>query len=127
MRTYLRPAFFLLLAMTLLTGVVYPAVVTGIARLAFRRQAEGSLIEQEGKPIASELIGQPCTRPEYFWPRPSATNDADGKPLAYNAAAGSGSNLGPGNPALADAVKDRVKALKDADPTNDAPVPIDLV
>jgi K+-transporting ATPase ATPase C chain len=127
MRNYLRPAIVLLLAMTFLTGVVYPAVVTLIAQTCFNRQAEGSLIMQDGKPVASELIGQPFTRPDYFWPRPSATNDADGKPLPYNAAAGSGSNQSQSNPALIDAVKDRIKAMKEADPENNAPIPIDLV
>jgi K+-transporting ATPase ATPase C chain len=102
--------------------VFYPLLVTGVARVAFPAAASGSLIVREGKPIGSELIGQNFTEPKYFWGRPSAT-----APQPYNAAASSGSNLGPLNPALAAAVKARIDALRAADPGNPRPVPIDLV
>jgi K+-transporting ATPase ATPase C chain len=121
MRSELRPALLSLGLLTLLTGGIYPAVVTGIAHLAFRRQAEGSLVERNGKPVGSTLIGQPFDDPKYFWSRPSGTSPA------YNGAASGASNLGPMNPALTDAIKDRVAALRAADPTATGPVPIDLV
>jgi potassium-transporting ATPase KdpC subunit len=116
------PALRMLVIMSALTGVVYPLVVTGIAQLAFPRAASGSLIVADGKTVGSDLIGQPFDDPKYFWSRPSATS-----PQPYNGMSSSGSNLGPRNPALADAVKDRIKALRDADPGNDALVPVDLV
>jgi K+-transporting ATPase ATPase C chain len=116
------PALRMLVLLSLLTGVIYPYVVTGIAQLAFPRAANGSLIPADGKVLGSNLIGQPFDDPKYFWSRPSATS-----PHPYNAGASSGSNQGPRNPALADAVKDRIKALRDADPDNKAPVPVDLV
>jgi K+-transporting ATPase ATPase C chain len=122
MRTLIRPAITLLLLMTLLTGVVYPLVVTGIAKVAFPAQAAGSLILKDGKAIGSTLIGQNFTAPKYFWGRPSATGNAP-----YNGVASSGSNLGPLNPALTDAIKSRIDALRAADPGNTAPVPVDLV
>jgi K+-transporting ATPase ATPase C chain len=122
MNNLLRPALTLLLAMTLITGVAYPAIVTGIAQLLFAHTANGSVIERGGKPLGSELIGQPFSDPKYFWSRPSAT-----APFADNSAVSSGSNLGPTNPALEDAVKQRMDALRAADPGNDAPVPVDLV
>jgi K+-transporting ATPase ATPase C chain len=122
MQAYLRPAIVLVIAMTVLTGLVYPLVVTGIAQVLFPRQANGSLIMQDGKVVGSSLIGQPFDEPKYFWGRPSATS-----PSPYNAAASSGSNLGPTNPALAEAVKGRIEALRAADPGNTAPVPVDLV
>jgi K+-transporting ATPase ATPase C chain len=112
----------MLVALTVLTGIAYPLLVTGIAQLAFPRQANGSLVETGGKTVGSTLIGQPFSDPKYFWSRPSATS-----PQPYNAMASSGSNLGPRNPALADAVRDRVKALRDADPESKAAVPADLV
>jgi len=112
----------MLLSLTVLTGFIYPLVVTGIAQVAFPRQANGSLIMKDGKPIGSELIGQPFDDPKYFWSRPSATG-----PFPYNAGASSGSNLGPTNPDLLKAVADRADALKKADPENTAPVPVDLV
>ena len=118
----LRPALSLMLAMTLLLGVVYPLALTGIAQLAFRDQANGSLIEKDGRLIGSRLIGQAFSEPKYFWGRPSATS-----PQPYNAVASGGSNLGPLNPALTDAVKARVQALRAADPGNAAPVPAELV
>jgi len=118
----LKPAFLMLIVFTVLTGLVYPSVVTGIGQVLFPRQANGSLIERDGKAVGSELIGQPFSSPKYFWSRPSATS-----PYPYNAASSSGSNLGPTNPALTDAVAARVKALRDADPDNKAPVPVDLV
>ena len=118
----LMPSLRMLLIMSVLTGVVYPLVVTGIAKLAFPRPANGSLIVSDGKILGSDLIGQPFDDPKYFWSRPSATS-----PQPYNGAASSGSNQGPRNPALADAVKDSIKALRDADPGNNAPVPVDLI
>src|ERR1700719_2776840 len=110
MNTLIRPAVTLFLIMTLLTGIVYPFAVTGIAQLLFPAQAEGSLVMAGGQPVGSSVIGQSFSDPKYFWSRPSATS-----PQPYNAIASSGSNLGPRNPALADAVKDRIKALRDAD------------
>lgn len=117
-----RPALALLILLTVLTGIVYPLAVTGLAQAMFPYQANGSLMERNGKPVGSSLIGQPFTDPKYFWGRPSATT-----PQAYNGTASGGSNLGPTNPALADAVKRRVAALRAADPGNTAPVPVDLV
>jgi K+-transporting ATPase ATPase C chain len=117
----LRPALLMLIIMTVLTGALYPLVVTGIAQVAFPRQANGSLIQREGKAVGSEMIGQPFGAPKYFWSRPSATS-----PYPYNAASSSGSNQGPLNPAFTDAVSARIKALRDADPGNTAPVPADL-
>lgn len=122
MRTLIRPAILSLLLMTLLTGFLYPGAVTALAQLVFPRQANGSLLRAGGKDVGSALIGQGFTQAKYFWSRPSATG-----PNPYNGAASSGSNLGPSNPALAQAVKDRVAALRAADPGNAAPVPIDLV
>jgi len=116
------PSLRMLVVLTVLTGVIYPLATWGIAQLAFPRTANGSLIEQNGKAVGSALIGQPFDDPKYFWSRPSATS-----PQPYNGASSSGSNQGPRNPALADAVKDRVKALRDADPGNSAAVPVDLV
>jgi len=117
-----KEAFLMLVALTLVTGVVYPLLVTGIAKAVFPGQAEGSLIERDGKAVGSALIGQPFSDPKYFWSRPSAT-----APMPYNAGASSGSNQGPLNPALADAVKGRIEALQKADPDNKARVPVDLV
>jgi K+-transporting ATPase ATPase C chain len=108
--------------MTALTGVVYPLLVTGAAQLLFHEAANGSVIERDGKPLGSELIGQPFADPKYFWSRPSAT-----APFADNSASSGGSNLGPANPALTDAVKQRIDALHAADPHNTAPVPVDLI
>jgi K+-transporting ATPase ATPase C chain len=123
MLTHFKPAIVLFALLTLLTGVIYPAAVTALAQLLFPRQANGSLItDEQGKAVGSELIGQPFSDPKYFWGRPSAT-----APYPYNAGASSGSNLGPTNPALTDAVKGRVQALKEADPGNTQPVPVDLV
>lgn len=118
----IRPAVSILALMTILLGIVYPLIITGVAKVAFSRQAEGSLIYQNGKLIGSTLIGQSFSDPKYFWGRPSATS-----PQPYNGLASSGSNLGPLNPALLDAVKANVKALHDADPDNRQPVPVDLV
>ncbi len=122
MNTQLRPALVLFVALSLLTGLVYPLAVTGIAQLAFPSSANGSLIRQGDKVVGSELIGQAFSDPKHFWSRPSATS-----PMPYNAANSAGSNLGPLNPALADAVKARIAALRAADPGNDQPVPVDLV
>ncbi len=122
MKDQIRPALTMLLILTLLTGLVYPLAVTGLAQLFFPDQANGSLIIHNGKVIGSKLIGQYFDRPEYFWSRLSATS-----PFPYNAAASSGSNLGPTNPALIEAVKARVAALRAADPGNESPIPVDLV
>lgn len=116
------PSLRMLAVLTVLTGGAYPLLTWGIAQLAFPGAANGSLVVVDGTPRASALLGQPFDDPKYFWSRPSATS-----PFPYNAAASSGSNQGPRNPALADAVRDRVKALRDADPGNTAPVPADLV
>ncbi|HEX5650641.1 MAG TPA: potassium-transporting ATPase subunit KdpC [Steroidobacteraceae bacterium] len=122
MRAQIRPCLGVFVALTLLTGVVYPLVVTGIARLAFPDQASGSIVTQRGRAAGSRLLGQPFTRPEYFWGRPSATS-----PQPYNGAASAGSNLAPTNPALAEAVAARVATLRAADPYDAQPVPVDLV
>ena len=122
MTAHLRPALMCLILFTVITGVVYPLVVTGIAQVIFPFQANGSLIVKDGKVLGSTLIGQPFDDPKYFWGRPSATS-----PFGYNAAASSGSNLSPTNPDLVKAVQGRVEALRAADPGNTAPVPVDLV
>jgi K+-transporting ATPase ATPase C chain len=117
-----RPALALFALFSVITGLLYPAAVTGLAQVLFPSQANGSLLKDGGKVVGSALIGQPFTSPRYFWGRPSAT-----APYAYNGAASTGSNQGPSNPALADAVKTRVAALRAADPGNTAPIPVDLV
>lgn len=122
MLSQIRPALVSLGIFTVLTGAIYPAVVTGVAQAAFPTKANGSLIVRDGKEVGSSLIGQPFSDPRYFWGRPSATG-----PQAYNGAASSGSNQGPTSTALTDAVKARIQALRDADPGNDAPIPVDLV
>ncbi|OIR05552.1 potassium-transporting ATPase C chain [mine drainage metagenome] len=118
----LRPAVMSFLLLTLLTGIAYPLLVTGISQVTMPAKANGSLIMKDGKAVGSSLIGQSFSDPKYFWGRPSATG-----PMPNNASASSGSNLGPTNPALLDAVKGRVQALRDADPGNAQPVPVDLV
>ncbi len=118
----LKPALLMLAVLTVITGAAYPLLVTGIAQAVFPRQANGSLIERDVKVAGSELIGQPFTDPKYFWSRPSATG-----PVPYNAGASSGSNLGPLNPAMEEAVTARSAALKTADLGNPAPIPVDLV
>jgi potassium-transporting ATPase KdpC subunit len=122
MKSIVRPMLALFIALMVLTGVAYPLVVTGIAQAVFPHQAAGSLIEQDGKVVGSELIGQQFDAPQYFWGRLSATS-----PMPYNPSASSGSNLGPTNPALIANVQGRLDALKAADATNKAPVPVDLV
>ena len=122
MGAQIRPAIVLLVVLSVLTGLAYPVLVTAIAQVAFPFQANGSLMTRDGKILGSALIGQPFDDPKYFWSRPSATS-----PFPYNAASSSGSNLGPTNPALLDAVKARVEALRAADPGNTALVPVDLV
>jgi len=121
-REHIKPAIFSFLVLTIITGVLYPLFVTGIAKVFFHNQANGSLIYKNGKIIGSSLIGQPFDNPNYFWGRPSATS-----PAAFNAAASSGSNLGPSNPVLAETIKSRIKAYKAVDPDNTRPIPVDLV
>ncbi|RYF40391.1 MAG: potassium-transporting ATPase subunit KdpC [Comamonadaceae bacterium] len=122
MHSIFRPLLVLFFVLSLVTGVAYPLAVTGIAQAVFPGQAAGSLVTQGGKPIGSTLIGQNFSDPKHFWGRPSATS-----PAPYNAAASGGSNLGPLNPSLSEAVKARGEALRAADPGNTAPVPVDLV
>ncbi|QIE27372.1 Potassium-transporting ATPase KdpC subunit (plasmid) [Caballeronia sp. SBC1] len=122
MKNILRPVLVLFAALTVVTGLAYPIVVTAVAHAAFPSQANGSLIEKNGKPVGSELLGQQFDAPGYFWGRLSATS-----PNPYNPQSSGASNLGPTNPALADEVKGRISALHDADPTNTAPIPVDLV
>lgn len=122
MKNLLRPALSLFVLLSLITGIAYPFLVTTVARSAFPDQASGSLIVKAGEPVGSRLIGQHFSDPKYFWGRPSAT-----APMPNNAAASGGSNQGLLNPALLDAVKDRIAALQAADPTNAQPVPSDLV
>jgi len=119
MNTQLRPAITVFVLLTIITGVVYPLIVTGISQMVFPHQANGSLIERDGVVLGSELIGQQFDDPKYFWGRPSAAG--------YNAAASSGSNYGPMNSALLDSVQVRINALKAADPDNTLPIPVDLV
>jgi K+-transporting ATPase ATPase C chain len=128
MGSQLRPALVALVIFTILTGLVYPLVVTGLAQVIFPRQANGSLLVRNGQAVGSELIGQPFDDPKYFWGRLSATS-----PAGYTAFNGdkltgsSGSNYGPLNPALLEAAQTRIKALQEADPANKAPIPVDLV
>ena len=122
MITILRNAFISLLLFTILTGIIYPLVVTGIAQVIFPEQANGSIIVKNGKAVGSGLIGQQFDDPKYFWGRPSATG-----PYPYNGAASSGSNLGPNNPDLTSGVEARIKALREAEPGNTARIPVDLV
>ncbi len=122
MKTLLRPAISLFILLSIVTGVIYPFVTTGIAKVLFPDQAAGSLVTKDGKPIGSALIGQNFADPKYFWGRASATS-----PQPYNAAASGGSNQGPLNPALVDAVKGRLDTLRAADPGNTKPVPAELV
>lgn len=122
MKENLRRAFLVLLVFTILTGMVYPFVVTIIAQTVFPRQAQGALVMRDGRPRGSELIGQPFDDPKYFWGRPSAT---PGHP--YNAMASSGSNLGPTNPALREAVAERIRVLRASDSMGGEPIPVDLV
>lgn len=122
MSNILRPALVSLALLSVITGLLYPVAVTGVGQQLFPHQAAGSLITEGGKTVGSELIGQSFTAPKYFWGRPSATG-----PMANNAAGSSGSNQGPLNPALVDAVKARIETLRAADPDNKLPVPADLV
>jgi potassium-transporting ATPase KdpC subunit len=122
MKTLIRPSLLLFLVLTVITGVVYPLAVTAMAGWLFARQAGGSLIVRDGQVVGSSLIGQNFSEPGHFWGRPSAT-----APMPYNAGSSGGSNLGPLNPVLADAVQARINALRAADPGNRAPVPVDLV
>ena len=122
MTALIRPVLVVFTALTVITGLLYPLAVTAIAKSVFPDQAAGSLVLRDGKPVGSSLIGQHFNDPKYFWGRPSATT-----PMAYNASASGGSNLGPLNPALTDAVKGRIEALRAAHAGNSAPVPVDLV
>jgi K+-transporting ATPase ATPase C chain len=127
MNLQLRPALVSFIALSVITGLAYPALVTGIAKVIFPRQAAGSLIKADGQVIGSELIGQSFTSPRDFWGRPSATVDANGKALPYNGANSGGSNLAPSNPDLKKAVEERIAALRAADPDATGPLPVDLV
>jgi K+-transporting ATPase ATPase C chain len=122
MRQELRPALIALVIFTVLTGLLYPLAVTVVARAVFPNQAGGSVITKDGRAVGSSLVGQPFDDPKYFWSRPSATG-----PAPYNAAVSSGSNLGPTNKALHEAVKKRIEALRAADPSASGPIPADLV
>src|ERR1700722_13548835 len=122
MRSLIRPALVLFVFFTVLTGLVYPLAVTGIAQAAFGHAASGSTLLRNGKPVGSSLIGQNFSDPKYFWGRPSATS-----PQPYAGTASSGSNLGPLNPALIEGIKGRIQALRAADPGNSTPIPVDLV
>ena len=120
-REYIRPALLSFLVLTIITGIVYPLFITGIAQALLPNQANGSLIYRDGKVVGSVLIGQQFDDPKYLWGRISATSPQ------YNASSSSGSNIGPANPALIDEVNGRIKALKAADPDNSSPIPVDLV
>jgi K+-transporting ATPase ATPase C chain len=122
MKHFIRPAVFSLLLLTVLTGIIYPLCITGLAQIFFPHEANGSLIVREGHPVRSALIGQPFDDPRFFWGRPSAT-----KPFPYNSATSAGSNLGPANPELIKAVRSRIAVLHAADPDNRRPIPVDLV
>src|SRR5450755_2398126 len=122
MTSTIRPALVLFLALSLVTGLAYPLLVGGVANVAMPFQAGGSIVQRDGKAVGSLLIGQSFSDPKHFWSRPSATS-----PGPNNATASGGSNQGPSNPALVDAVKGRIDALRTADPDNKAPVPVDLV
>jgi potassium-transporting ATPase KdpC subunit len=122
MKRFIRPAVVSLLLLTVLTGLIYPLCITGLARLLFPHEANGSLIVGKGHPVGSALIGQPFDDPRFFWGRPSAT-----KPFPYNSAASAGSNLGASNPELTKAVQSRIAALRAADPYNHRPIPVDLI
>lgn len=122
MLSLLRPAFVVFAGLTVVTGILYPLAVTGVAQVVFPDAANGSLVVVEGKAVGSSLIGQPFASPKYFWSRPSATG-----PQPYNGGSSGGSNLGPSNPALFEAVKGRAEALRAADPDQKAPIPADLV
>jgi K+-transporting ATPase ATPase C chain len=122
MKAHLRPALLIFVLLTLVTGLIYPLLVTLLAQVLFPYQANGSIVMRNGDPVGSELIGQPFNDPRYFWSRPSATG-----PTPYNAAASTGSNLGPTNPTHLDAVKGRVEAVRQSHPDQNGPVPVDLV
>lgn len=122
MKTLIRPALVLFAVLTVITGVVYPLAVTLVSKVLFPVQSGGSLVRNGERTLGSELVGQPFSDPRYFWGRPSAT-----APFRYNAAASSGSNQGPSNPALQDAVRVRIETLRSADPGNTEGVPVDLV
>jgi len=127
MNLQLRPALVSFVALSVITGLAYPALITGLSKVIFPKQAAGSLIKVDGKVIGSELIGQSFTAPRDFWSRPSATVDANSKPLPYNGANSGGSNLAPSNPDLKKAVEERIVDLRAADPDATGPVPVDLV
>ena len=121
-REQLKSAIFVFIILTIITGILYPLFVTGIAQAFFHAKANGSLIYQDGKIIGSALIGQPFDGPKYLWGRLSATS-----PVSYNSSSSSGSNIGPYNPALLETVKARIEKLHAADPKNNTPIPVDLV
>jgi K+-transporting ATPase ATPase C chain len=121
-RGQIKQAILIFIVLSIITGIIYPLFITGIAQVFFRSQANGSLIYRNGEPVGSALIGQAFNDPKYFWGRISATS-----PVSFNAASSSGSNLGPSNPVLLEAVKVRIKALRAANPDNTSPIPVDLV
>jgi K+-transporting ATPase ATPase C chain len=122
MKSHIRIGLILFFLLTLLTGVVYPLAITLIAQGAFPHRANGSVMERQGQPVGSELIGQPFDDPRYFWGRPSATEK-----VPYNATSSSGSNLGPTNPKLLKSVEERIEAIRQAHPDQEGPIPVDLV
>jgi K+-transporting ATPase ATPase C chain len=122
MKNHLRPALVIFAIFTLICGVIYPFAIAGIGNIAFPEQSTGSLVVRNGQPIGSILIGQAFSSPHYFWGRPSATS-----PMPNNGTASGGSNLGPSNPVLIEVIKQRTAVLKASDPTNTAPIPVDLV
>lgn len=127
MNLQLRPALVSFIALSVITGLAYPALITGLSKVIFPKQAAGSLIQKNGQVIGSELIGQAFTSPRDFWSRPSGTVDSSSKPLPYNGANSGGSNLAPSNPGLNKSVEERIATLRAADPAATGPVPVDLV
>jgi K+-transporting ATPase ATPase C chain len=121
-REQIKPAVITFFLLTIITGIIYPLLVTGVAQGFFHEKADGSLIYRSGTPVGSTLIGQPFDDPRYFWGRPSTTS-----PVPYNAASSSGSNFGPLNPSFIDAVKSRIATIKSVDPNNKNPIPVDLI
>jgi K+-transporting ATPase ATPase C chain len=122
LRKNIRPAVLVFIILTIITGVLYPLIITGITQICFNKQANGNLVYRDDEPVGALLIGQSFTDPKYFWGRPSATS-----PMPYNASSSSGSNLGPSNPILTDMIKARIEVFRLVDPDNKALIPVDLV